>query len=242
MHLRNVVLAIFVVSMIAFAQNPITADSPFQVNYVANLQIGESYINFTNTGANGAPLLGPAFGPVGNICVNIYAFTPDEQLVSCCSCLVTPNGLKRVGAYESLVSNTLTPGRGYLPGFDDANGSGGIVVKLVSTLAGGTGLSTNCTNSAAGLSAATLATGLAAWATKVHKAPATALSNSSSFGGWPQQGVGYGITETAFVPATLSAGELASISGRCAAIIGNGSGYGICRQCQVGALGAGAKF
>jgi hypothetical protein len=236
MHLRNVVLALFVLTMVAFAQNPITADSPFQVNYAANLQIGESWINVVNTGANGAALLGPGFGPVGNICVNVYAFTPDEQLVSCCSCLVTPNGLVHFGAYASLASNTMTPGAGYLPGFNAANGTGGLVIKLVSTLAGGTGNSTSCTNSAASLTAAgtVLATGMAAWRTTVHNAPPTPVTGAP--------GVPYGVTETRFTPATLSAGEIASISGRCAAIIGNASGYGICRGCSAGALGASARF
>ncbi len=62
MYLRNVVLAALVPAIAAFAQNPITADSPFQVGYAANLNIGESYIDITNTGANGAALLGPGFG------------------------------------------------------------------------------------------------------------------------------------------------------------------------------------
>jgi len=234
MHLRKVVLAILVLTVVAFAQNPITSDSPFQVNYAANLQIGESWINVINTGANGAATLGPGFGPVGNICVNVYAFTPDEQLVSCCSCLVTPNGLVHFGAYASL-TNTLTPGAGYLPGFNAVNGTGGLVIKLVSTIAGGTalaGASTNCTNSAASLLAPTtaLATGMLAWRTTVHNAPPTGVPGAP--------GVGYGVTETAFRPATLSGGEMASISGRCASIIGNGSGFGICRGCTAGALGS----
>jgi len=46
-------------------------------------------------------------------------------------------------------------------------------------------------------------------------------------------------TERSFRPAVLSAGKLAGITGPCAAIIGNGSGFGICRNCQAGALGAG---
>jgi hypothetical protein len=36
------------------------------------------------------------------------------------------------------------------------------------------------------------------------------------------------VTETAFTPATLSAGELASIAGRCGDIADNGSGHGVC--------------
>ena len=119
MLLRNVFLAIFAVAMIASAQ--VTTDAPFQVRYAANLNLGESYINITNDGANGAPLLGPGFGgAAGNICVNVYAFSPDEQLISCCSCLVTPNGVVNLGVTRDLTSKTLT---GVIPT--------SVVVKLI---------------------------------------------------------------------------------------------------------------
>ena len=64
-----------------------------------------------------------------------------------------------------------------------------------------------------------------AWGTTIHAAPAG----------------GYAVTETAFSPASLSAGELASLGGRCASILGNGSGFGICASCRAGALGANKK-
>ena len=218
MYLRNVILVAFVLTMVAFAQsNPITADSPFQVRYAANLNLGESFIDISNTGANGAPLLGPGFGgAAGNICVNVYAFSPDEQEISCCSCLVTPNGLVNLGVTRDLTSKTLT---GVIPT--------SVVVKLVATLAGGTGTGTSCTNSAAlaGNTANPLApAGLVAWMTTLHATPVTGATAT---------------TETAFTPATLSTGELASIVGRCASIIGNGSGFGICSSCRAGGLGAG---
>src|SRR5207253_9925974 len=86
-----------------------TQPADYTVRYASNLQAGDSIVNITNTGANGSPLFGPGFGtPAGNLCVNVYAFSPDEQMVSCCSCLVTPNGLVHLTANNDLVSNTLT--------------------------------------------------------------------------------------------------------------------------------------
>ena len=186
----------------------------FQVTYAANLTFGESYLDISNNGANGAPLLGPGFGdPVGNICVNAYAFSPDEQMISCCSCLVTPNGLANIGVARDLTSKTLT---GVIPT--------SVVVKLVTTLAGERGTGRSCANSAASVSPEILAGGLAGWRTTLHEAPIPPG--------------GYSVTETPFSQGILSAAELASLRGRCASILGNGSGFGICRSCQAGALGA----
>jgi len=187
----------------------------FESRYTANLNVGDSFINITNTGDNGAPLLGPGFGgAVGNICVNAYAFSPDEQLVSCCSCLITPNGLASLSANTDLLSKTLT---GVIPT--------SIVVKLLATGAGAGFTGTTCTNSAAsaGTTAFPLVSGMQAWGTTTHSGPPAVASN---------------VTETPFSNALLTAGELASITGRCASIIGNGSGFGICRSCRAGALGA----
>jgi hypothetical protein len=187
----------------------------FQIRYTSNLNLGDGVINIVNSGANGAPKFGPGFGdPTGNLCANVYAFAPDEQLISCCSCLVTPNGLVSLSANNDLVSNTLT---GVRPN--------SIVVKLLSTLAGTDGTGTSCTNSAATATTATITFGggMLAWGTTIHAAPAAGT---------------FAVTETAFSPATLSAGELASITNRCTNIIGNGSSFGICKSCRQGGLGA----
>ncbi len=183
----------------------------FQVRYTSNLSLGDGVINITNTGATGASLFGPGFGAnVGNICVNVYAFSPDEQLISCCSCLVTPNGLASLSVVNDLTSNTLT---GVRPG--------SIAVKLLSTVAGTGGSATDCTNSAStAVTTGTLADGLAAWGTSVHPSP-----------------TGTAVTETPFTPSTLSFGEAASVAARCTNIIGNGSTFGICRACRSGGLG-----
>jgi hypothetical protein len=170
------------------AQNPITADSPFQVKYASNLAAGDSVFNITNTGATNA-----------NICVNVYTFSPDEQLVACCSCVVTPNALVSLSARNDLISNTLTPA---VPG--------SIVVKLLSTAGGA------CNAATPGA----IVPGLAAWGSTIH-------ANNG----------GYSMVETAFTPATLSAGELSRISSLCGFIQSNGSGYGICASCRFGGLG-----
>src|SRR5579862_8213342 len=206
MHLSKMLLAAAAFAAVAAAQNPIAADSPFQVKYASNLFGGDSVIEITNTGANGASLFGPGVGAVGNICVNVYAFSPDEQLISCCSCLVTPDGLVSLSVNGDLTSNTLT---GVRPN--------SVVVKLISTLAGAGGSGTSCTGSAASVSSGNLATGLAAWGTSVHTNPTGGVDT----------------TATPFTPSTLSAGEIASVANRCINIIGNGSGFGVCNSCRL---------
>jgi hypothetical protein len=212
MHTKlTLTFATLALSMVAFGQ---AQDSNFQIRYASNLTIGSSVINITNTGANGAPLNGPGFGgTTGNICVNVYAFSPDEQLISCCSCPITPNGLVSLDVKTDLISNTLT---GVQPN--------SVVVKLLGSTP--QGATPNCTNSAALVTAATLIpNGMLAWGTTVHAAPVAGT---------------YAVTETSFVPATLSTGpgntELSSITNRCLNIIGNGSGFGICRSCRAGGL------
>jgi hypothetical protein len=215
MYLRNVILAATVTAAAAFAQNPITADAPFQVKYAANLNIGESYFDITNTGANGANLLGPGIGnnfgtASGNICVNVYAFDQSEELVSCCSCLVTPDQTIGLGVNRDLTVKTLT---GIIPT--------SVTIKLLATLAGTGGSGTSCTNSAA-TAGLTVVAGLAAWGTTLHQQTVAGVTT-------------YVTTETPFTPSTLSTGtggELASIVGRCAAILGNGSGFGVCNTCK----------
>jgi len=182
----------------------------FFVSYATNFSAGESYINLINTGAGGAPLLGPGFGPpAGNICVNVYTFDPGEEEISCCSCLLTPNAVANLGVNRDLIIKTQT---GVQPS--------SVVIKLVCTLAGGDGTGTNCSENAA--------------------AEGFQTPSLAAFGTTPQQaGNGtYSSVEHPFIPSTLSADEYASITGRCASILGNASGYGICNSCQPGALGA----
>ncbi len=204
---------------LVFASADIFVGQPFQVRYTSNLAIGDSVINFTNTGEGVPAPIGDA--PVAgapvvsdSLCVNVYAFSPDEQLVSCCSCLVTPNGLASLSAVSDLTSNTLTPGR-----------PTSIVVKLLATSAAG--VAPACNAATAGTPANPLQNGLAAWGTTIHPLPVTVGSPVGTFG----------ITETRFVPAMLSAAELTRITTLCGFIQITGSGFGICKSCRLGGLG-----
>ena len=135
----------------------------------------------------------------------MYAFSPDEQLISCCSCTVTPNALVSLSAVSDLISNTLTPAR-----------PNSIVVKLIATA----GTTCNASN----VPVANLAAGMVAWGTTIHAAPTSPVT--------------YSVTETAFKEKGLSAAELARVTSFCGFIQSNGSGFGICRSCRLGGLGA----
>ena len=208
--LRSTLLASFALSMVAFAQQNATVDTQYQVRYVANLNLGDSVINITNSGARGAGLAaGTTAATTGAICVNVYAFSPDEQMISCCSCAVTPNGLVSLSARRDLVNNTLTPA---VPT--------AIVVKLLASTPSGTG---TCAGSAA--APGVLTSGMLAFGTTVHVGAAA--------------GSDAAITETQFLPATLSGGEFERLTRLCTFINANGSGFGVCSSCRLGGLGAG---
>lgn len=172
----------------------------FQIRYAANLNIGDSVVNISNAGTlDGSH-------PAGNICVNVYAFAPDETMVSCCACRVTPDGLASLSAVTDLISNTLTPA---LPN--------SIIVKLLATEP----VSGSCNASLP--TSPNLAPGMRAWGTTLHANTSTSPTS-------------YLVTETDFAKATLSDSELMSLTDTCAFIQDNGAGYGICRSCRLGGL------
>lgn len=202
-----VLFAVAVMTTAAFGQAiPGSPADAFQVRYASNLLAtgaGRSIINITNAGTQNT-----AGGALTNLCVNVYAFSPDEQLVSCCTCTVTPNGLVSLDVGRDLTTNTLTPG--VVPS---------AVIKLVAT--------SGATCNASTVAAANLAAGLVAWGTTFHSIPVAA-----------GQPAAYGITEGRFIPEGLSAAELARITSFCGFIQANGSGFGVCSSCRAGGQNA----
>ncbi|MGA2595920.1 MAG: hypothetical protein ABSH09_02800 [Bryobacteraceae bacterium] len=120
----------------------------FQIHYASNLNIGDSVINLTNAGT----LSGT--DPAGRICVNVYTFDPAEEMVSCCSCMVTPNGLNSLSAVSDLINNPLTLG---VPT--------SVVIKLTATAP----VAGQCNAAASG----DFVSGLRAWGSTLHQNTAT---------------------------------------------------------------------
>jgi hypothetical protein len=180
----------------------------FQVRYAANLLVGESFVDMVNDGAaNGAP-----------ICVSVYGFDNNEELLDCCTCSITANGLASIPVHAGVLANTLT---GKVPA--------SAVIKLVVT----NDAPANCTVAGAAANGVTTATrgfspGLRAWGTTLH---ATVSG-------------GYSSTETpfAFAGDELSAAEYTHLTSFCNFINLDGTTQGICPGCGTTALGANTKL
>ena len=145
----GLLVAVIVVLSLATVSVAVAIGPPdaFQVHTIANLDVGDSAVNITNAGSAMT-----STNTLTNICTNVYVFAPDEQLIACCSCTVTPNALVSLSAQQDLISNPLTPGV-----------ETSIVIKLLATAG------TSC--NAANVPAANLAPGMRAWATTLHASP-----------------------------------------------------------------------
>jgi Ice-binding-like len=236
------------------------AQGEYQIRYASNLNIGDSVVNLTNTGTLTNP---GALSTSGNICVNVYTFDASEELVSCCSCLVTPNGLNSLSVKQDLVSNTLTPG---VPS--------SVVIKLLATIPlglGPDGTGGTCNPSSPAVSNL-LPSGMKAWGTTLHALPTTPVTYGLSETPFESADLGLnGLTAvstapnagllissnpvlgTATVTVTpggqtivtftnaLGSAELTKLTTFCGFIQANGSGFGICKSCRTGGLGAAQK-
>ena len=201
----------------------------YQINYAANLTVGDSSVILTNTGEQGAFFGATPTPTQGNICVNVYTFDPSEEEISCCACLVTPNGLDSLSAKNDLINNILTPA---VPN--------SIVVKLVASQPG--------TTSAGAFTICNASVPIAATASIPYSgAPASATGSiAAGMRAWmntlePGSTSGaYAVAHGSFLPSYLYQPELTALTSVCNFIQSNGTTFGICGSCQLGALN-GAK-
>ena len=114
------------VALLAVAAIPSFAQivtGPYLVDYFSNNAPpgpGQQ-IRLVNFGTNGTPLT----SPVGDVCANIYVFDAFQEMAECCSCRITPNGVRSIDVLLNLTSNPVTT---VVP----LNGD----IKIVSTIAG----------------------------------------------------------------------------------------------------------
>ena len=190
-------LVLFMATSGARAQTP----DVFQVNYFAGADgtRPDQTVHITNPGTDRS---NPTSTTSGDLCANIYVFRSDQQLTECCSCLVTPDGLRTLSVDFDLTHNPLTAG---------AVGEG--VIKIVSSEASGGACALDN-----GRTAYTPVPALRAWGTH----------NQDVSGGLSGASVVNAVTETHFLDATLSPAELSNIQAACNFIFNQGSGAGKC--------------
>jgi hypothetical protein len=106
------------VGCLAFAQ---TESSVYQVNYYSNRNnsaLADSVVRVINPGVVGTPI-SPDHG---TICADIYVFDSTQEMLECCSCPITANGILELSLLNDLMQNPLT-------GFPAPNSG---VIKIVS--------------------------------------------------------------------------------------------------------------
>jgi hypothetical protein len=184
-------------------------DDVYQVRHFT-LDSGDGVLNITNAGTLDGQ------DKAGSICANVYVFAPTEEIVSCCACKVTPNGLVSLSLKNDVMNNTLY--RAFV--------QNSVTVALVASAAG----SDNC-NAAMQPTMTNLARGMRAWATTLH---------SLSVQGSPQPPPLVGLSETPFAPVDINPTEIQKLTSYCNFIQLIYSGRGQCKSCStvIGAQGA----
>lgn len=102
---RSMLLTCLAVTVILAVAAPVWAQKDtLKIDYFANMNIDrgkDATLRVTNPGTSG-----------GNLCVNVYVFSPDQQLNECCSCFLSPDGLRTFSVTNDLTTNPLT---GHIP-------------------------------------------------------------------------------------------------------------------------------
>ena len=216
-----------------FAQSTTTSEGNNDAYYLAyygnaNMGFPEADLNIVNPGSTGGYSNDEVGDINGDLCANIYVFKADQELAECCSCYISPNGLRTLTVDGDLTSNPVqnttavtVPHAG--------------LIKIVSSP---TNSSDSCFTTSTNGNGVTLTIPTAA----------TSFSTDGSLRSWithPRETVTgssplFTLTEVEFRHADLGlhqygtetrndgGTELYKIQHQCAAIVGNGSGAGIC--------------
>ena len=122
-------LAVIVLSVaaIAAAQTPSIGASVYSLNYYSNRNNSagaDQVTRIINPGTVGTPISADE----GTLCADLYVFDSTQEMLECCGCKVTANGILQLSILKDLMQDPLT-------GFPAPNSG---VIKLVSAVAGKT--------------------------------------------------------------------------------------------------------
>jgi len=157
----------------ALAQYPQTGAGYYYTDYYSNNFPGsapDQIVRIINSGQGGTPLT----APTGNICANFYVFDNNQEMIECCSCVLTPNELASASVQTQLTSGVASiPLTGITP-------SAG-VIKIVLTQP--SAAVTSCDPGSTGPGLATANTNLgSAYATHAQNVSTTAAGPSNPLG------------------------------------------------------------
>ena len=219
-----------------FAQSTTSEHSKdaYYLGYYGNANMGfsvEADLNIVNPGSTGGYSAAELVDGIdGDLCANIYVFKADQELAECCSCFLSPNGLRTLTLDGDLTSNpvqntTVVPkphaGLIKIVSSDTSNTDNG---SCVTTTTNGNGTSYAIPKAATSFYPEG---SLRSWITHVRPT----LTGASTL---------FTLTETEFRKADLGresygaesrddgGTELYKIQHQCANIALNGSGFGLC--------------
>jgi len=85
-------------------------ETNYYIGYYGNANTAgfpDAQLNIVNPGSTGGYTKTDFKAPIGDLCANIYVFTSDQEMVECCSCFVSPNGMIQLSLNLNLTANPL---------------------------------------------------------------------------------------------------------------------------------------
>jgi len=195
----------------AMAQN-VGDNSVYFVTYFSNANTAtapDATLRIINDGTQATSC--PDGACNGTLWADIYVFDDSEELISCCSCAITSDGLLSESVDQQLVNPTGPTGPGiYGSTFSTRGEFTRGVIKVVSSNNG------NPTTPSP-------TPGLRGWATHIQASKVSKLGTPN-----PVEAAPYYVTETALADSNLSTAELNNLGAACSYGLVDNTGYGWC--------------
>jgi hypothetical protein len=172
----------------AWGQTFAPAAGSFKIHYVSNLNIGDSFVNISNSGTGGST------DPTGTLCANAYVFDQSEVMLGCCSCRVTPNALSSYSVKNQLIPS----GSPEIPN--------SVIIKLLASKAS---IGTACNPSTP--TADNLSSAMRAWATTLHALPVTPVK----YGATETEFTPGGLSQSEFTALITGCAAIQTTGGSC---------------------------